>query len=172
MRFSLLCASSALAASLILSACSSGSMSQAIPGGSQSTMGRHAGTPMLQLKGGAVADASCPSSYYECVTVSKASPLQQQWCIVYSGTSGCSDLYPGTFTWAAPVSKAHHKKHHKKGKVVTKFSPNPGNPTELTISLKGKVKSTKGKVGYVAALEACNSSSSCVGPADIGIIVQ
>jgi hypothetical protein len=145
-------------------------MSQAVPGGSQSAMGRHAGTPMLQLKG-AIADASCPSSFYECVTVSKASPLQQQWCIVYSGTSDCSDLFPGTWTWAAPVSKDHHKKH-KKGKVISKFSPNPGNPTELTISLKGKVKKTGGKVGYVASLTACNSANSCVGPVDIGVIVQ
>jgi hypothetical protein len=145
-------------------------MSQAIPGGSQSAMGRHSGTPMLQLKGGAVANASCPSSYYECVTVSKASPLQQQWCIVYSGTSGCSDIFPGTWTWAAPVSKAH-RRHHR-GKVVSKFSPNPGNPTELTISIKGKVKQTGGKVGYIAALQACNSANSCVGPVDIGVIVQ
>jgi hypothetical protein len=170
-RLTLLCASSALAASLILSACSSGSMSQAIPGGSQSSMGRHAGTPMLHLVG-AKADASCPSQYYECVTVSKSSPLEQQWCIVYSGTSDCSDLFPGTWTWSAPVSKAHHKKHHKKGKLIAKFSPNPGNPTELTISIKGKVKKTGGKVGYVANLEACNSSNSCVGPVGIGIIVQ
>ncbi|MGA8097429.1 MAG: hypothetical protein WB810_02090 [Candidatus Cybelea sp.] len=170
MRFSLLCASSALAASLILSACSSGSMSQSIPGGSQSAMGHHAGTPMIQLKGGVIANASCPSSYYECVTVSKSSPLQQQWCIVYSGTSDCSDLYPGTWTWAAPVSKARH--HHKKGKVVSKFSPNPGNPTELTLSIKGRLRSSHGNVARVANLTACNSADSCVGPVAIGIIIQ
>ncbi|MFZ0031248.1 MAG: hypothetical protein WBE79_04840 [Candidatus Cybelea sp.] len=168
MRFSLLCASSALAASLILSACSSGSMSQAVPGGSQSAMGRHAGTPMLHAVG-AVANASCPSSYYECVTVSKASPFQQQWCIVYSGTSGCSDLYPGTWTWAAPVTKA---RHHKRGKVVSKFSPNPGNPTELTLSIKGRLRSSHGNVARIANLTACNSANSCVGPVAIGVIIQ
>jgi hypothetical protein len=142
-------------------------MSQAVPGGSQSSMGRHAGAPMIQLAG-AKPNTSCPSSYYECVTVSKTSPVQQQWCIVYSGTSDCSDLYPGTWTWSAPVTKAHHRR----GKVVAKFSPNPGNPTELTISIKRHLRSSNGKIARVASLEACNSSNSCVGPLLIGIIIQ
>jgi hypothetical protein len=133
-------------------------------------MGRHAGAPTLQLMGGAKHDASCPSSYYECITVSKASPSEQQWCVVYSGTSGCTDLYPGTYTWSAKISKAKKKK--KKGKLVSKFSPNPGNPTEWTVSEKGKVKSSKGKVGYVTEFNVCNSDNSCLGPIEIGIMTE
>jgi hypothetical protein len=167
-RFTLLLASSALAASLVLSACSG---SSSIPTGSQSVapMSRHAGTPMLSAVG-AKHDTSCPSAFYECFEISKTSPATQEWCIIYSGTSDCTDLYPGTWTWAsanykvkkgAPTSK-------KDKKISSSFSPNPGNPTDLTISTKSG-KSSKGKITGAVELSVCNSASSCLGPIYIGI---
>lgn len=171
MRLTLLFASSALAASLMLSACSSGST---VPAGSQSVapMGHHAGAP--QVVGlGAKHDTSCPSTYYECVEVSKASPAQQEWCLIYSGTSDCTDLYPGTWTWSAIVVKAKNgkptNKHSKH--VKASFSPNPGNPTTLTISTNAS-KTSHGKIKYAVELSVCNSASSCLGPIDIGVSIQ
>ena len=170
MRFTLLLASSALAASLVLSGCSTSGSSQAIPGGTQTSMSRHGGPQVLGL--GAKHDTSCPSTFYECVETSKASPYTQQWCIVYYGTTGCTDLYPGTWTWTSTNMKV--KKGNPKGKtkkIKSSFSPDPGNPTTLTISAKSK-KSTKGKIKYAVNMNVCNSSSSCLGPIYIGVSVD
>ena len=169
MRFTLLLASSALAASLVLSGCST-SGGSSIPGGTQTAMSHH-GTPQL-LGLGAKHDTTCPSTFYECFEVSKTTPATQEWCIIYSGTSDCTDLYPGTWTWSGPAYKV------KKGTVTSKadkkisgtFSPNPGNPTTLTVATKSK-KSSKGKITGAIALTVCNSASSCLGPIYIGVSI-
>jgi hypothetical protein len=167
-RFTLLLASSALAASLVLSACSG---SSSLPTGSQSVapMGHRAGTPQL-LGLGAKHDTSCPSAFYECFEISKSTPATQEWCIIYSGTSDCSDLYPGTWTWSGPTVKV--KKGRPTGKkdkkIKASFSPNPGNPTTLTVSTSSS-KSSKGKITGAVELSVCNSASSCLGPLYIGV---
>lgn len=171
MRFTLLLASSALAASLVLSGCSTSGGSQAIPGGTQTSMGRHAAFEAHVV--GMKHDTSCPSSFYECVEVSTSSPSSQEWCIVYSGTSDCSDLYPGTWTWTSENNKVKKGNPGKKTKKIkSSWSPNPGNPSTLTISVAKKAKNTKGKIKYAVQWEACNSASSCLGPIVIGVSVD
>jgi len=180
-RFTLLLASSALAASLVLSACSG---SQAVPTGagaqSVAPMGHHGDAPMIILAG-AGKDTTCPSStgssYIDCYDVGSGTN-KFQWCIVYSsrnnGTCNTSVLYPGTWTWpkgkAAEVFNAANGKKAKG--IKSKWKPNPANPTENLIKVKSSVGSTGGAVGYYTDLEACDSGGSCIGPYPIGIVVQ
>jgi len=166
-RFSILCASTALAASLLLSACSGGSGS--LPtGGSQtaSSMG-HQGN--LRIISATPVQQSCNySAYYECITVSKATPFTQEWCISTTGT--CGSVFPGTWTWSSTITTVKGKKFKK---MTASYSPNPGNPSTLTISEKKKVKSTKGKIKYESSLQACSSTYGCVYlPLPIGIAAQ
>lgn len=109
---------------------------------------------------------SCPSEYYECVQVSASTPYTAEWCIIYSGTSGCSDLYPGVWTWFPAVATKTGKKTKKVGAF---FCPNPGNPSTLTISTT--VKKPSNGVAYVVDLTVCNSESSCEGPVKIGVTI-
>lgn len=172
MRFTLLLASSALAASLVLSACSGGT---SVPTGSQSVapMGHHAGAQIIL--DGAQKDTTCPSStgttYIDCYDV-KSGKNKFQWCIVYTGETSCSSkLYPGTWTWTK--FKVYNASNGKKAKgLKSSWKPDPGNPTENEIKVKSSVGSTGGAVGYYTGLEACNSAGSCLGPDAIGIVVQ
>jgi hypothetical protein len=162
-------ASSVLAAGLLLSACSSGGgVSQALPGGSQPFVARDSGAQLNRIGVEPLA-ASCPAKYDECETISKTKSFKQEWCVVKKGTTGCKHLYPGTFTWSGPVKKTNGKKFTS---IVTSFKPNPGNPTELTLSEKKAVASSKGKVSYYASIKACNTSSECTSASLIGIITQ
>jgi hypothetical protein len=164
-RFTLFLTASVLAASIGLSACSSGG-SQSVPGGSQQTSPMaKTGGPHLVVLGGKSA-AGCPSTYITCVTISKASPAQVSICVQYT-TGYCP--YPGVWTWASQVVVVKSGKPYKK--IIEKISPNPGNPTYITISEKKKVKKSKGKYKYADNVEVCNSSSQCLsGP--IGIATQ
>ncbi len=166
MRFSLICASTALAASLVLSACSGGG---SLPtGGSQSvsSMGHKSNLKIIAMN---PTQQSCNySAFYECVTVSKATPFTQEWCI--SSTGSCASPYPGTWTWALPITTIKGKKYKK---LASSWSPNPGNPSVLTISEKKKVKSSKGKYKYEGMLSACSPTYGCVYlPLPIGIATQ
>jgi hypothetical protein len=129
-------------------------------------MSHHNG-PMV-FAAGAQRQTTCPASYYECFEISKTSPASQEWCIIYSGTSDCTDLYPGTWTWSAPASKVKNGKKTKKVKCT--FSPNPGNPTTLTMATKSK-KSSKGKIVYACSLTVTNSAGSSLGPLLIGFSI-
>lgn len=163
MRFTLLLASSVLAASLALGACSSGGGSQAIPSGSSvSTMGHHAGMQLVAMGGGHGAYTCAYPPFIQCAEISFDTPYYEEWCI--SSTGSCSTLSPGTWGWlngdavklkkGQPTSKSYKK-------IVGSYNPNPGNPTDLTIAEKKHVKSSKGKLKYAFELEACNSSSDC-----------
>lgn len=166
MRFSILCASTALAAGLLLSACSSGSVSQALPGGSPSSIARSTGA---QLTGVGVQPlASCASKYYECVTISKTKPFKQEICAAPASTTGCNHALPGTWSWNSVVTKTNGTKF---ASIVGSFKPNPGNPTHMTISEKSAVASSNGKVAYQASVKGCKKTD-CVGPALIGIITK
>jgi hypothetical protein len=159
-RFTLLLASSALAASLVLSGCSTGG-SQAIPGGTQTAMSHHAGTPQLVVVG-AKHDTSCPSDYFVCAETSKSSPAEVGICISDSSPPSCSSLAPGTWSWTAESVKVKKgaPTSKKTKKINGTWSPNPGNPSTLTVTTKSK-KSSKGKVKYAVYITACNSVSSC-----------
>jgi hypothetical protein len=170
-RFSLLLASSALAAGLALSACSGNS--QAIPGGAQSVapMGHSFHLALKSID----PNTTCPSGsqYIDCYTVKPGKKFKNSWCIsdVSPPTCATSGLAPGTWTWT--VSKVYSVKNGKPVKTIkNSWKPNPGNPTNNFITAKKSVKSTKGAIGYYIDLEACNSASSCVGPDEIGIIVK
>jgi hypothetical protein len=173
-RFTLLLASSALAASLALSACSSGG-SQAVPSGSQVTapMGHHVG-PYAVMTGARQAQ-SCPSPYYYCYEIAPGSTLTEEWCIITTGSSCSSNLAPGTWEWKdlGKVSKVGGGKG--KG-IKSKWSPKKGNPTDNVVTVKANVPSTGSSPGYYFNWESCAKSGpykgSCVGPVDIGIIVS
>lgn len=166
MRLTLLVTAGVLAASIGLSACSSGA-NQAVPGASQSTtssMGHHA---LRFVAIGAKPDASCPSQFFLCVTLTGKKATMQGICI--SSTGSCSTPAPGTWTWSgsAAVTKTGKAFPTIKGS----YDPNPGNPTTITFKSKKKLKATKGVNKYEWNLEACDSSSSCA-EGSIGISIK
>jgi hypothetical protein len=161
-RFTLLLASSALAASLALSACSGGS--QAIPGSGQTVapMGHH--MPQL-VAPGAQRNASCPSTFFVCVTLYPGT-TQQGICISTSGN--CTTGLVGSWNFSGAITTYPKGKKYKKIKVS--FSPNPGNPTTISFKAK-KVKNSHGKVKWemvLTAVEVTNPSSVVTG--NIGLI--
>ena len=161
MRFTLLLASGALAASLALSACSGGS--QAIPGGAQSVapMGHHAAQLVVP---GAHHDASCPSSYITCLTLY---PGNNTLGICISTSGNCTTGLVGEWNWADTIVTLKGKKYKK---FKESWSPNPGNPSTQTIVVK-KVKNTHGKVKWVDEINACEvtNPSSCLS-GNVGLI--
>lgn len=166
MRLSTLCASSAIAASLLLSACSTGT-SSSIPGGSSVSSMGHVGPQFVVMA--RKDSASCPTSkYITCVDVTKASGGSVEICISTSGN--CTSGLDGTWTWKSKITNLKGKPASKK--IKNKWSPNPGNPSTDTFKEHGKIKVT-GNVEYVANLTACNVSnpSSCLTGA-VGLIPQ
>jgi hypothetical protein len=145
-RFTLLFASSALAASLVLSACSGGAGSSAIPGGSSVV-------PMGQSHGGyrvvteITRETSCPSTYVQCLALTPGSPAEVEWCISSSGNC-TSGLYTGKIVWtiSEPVTKIKTGKNYRKIKAA--WATKKGNPDDLTVTPAASVKSTKGTIGY------------------------
>jgi hypothetical protein len=161
-RFTLLIASSVLAASLALAGCSTGGGSQAIPGSSSVAPMGHHGAQLTVA--GAQHLASCPSSkYFTCLTIYKGSN-QLEICISTSGN--CSSGLVGTWTWSGQIIHVKTGKKDKKFKI--KWSPNPGNPTVNTIKVN-TIKDSKGKIKYAEDITACESTSYCISGA-IGLI--
>ena len=171
MRFINLCASTAIAASLVLSACSNSSGgSQAIPSSPQAVapMG-HSAHLHLTVVGAQKFTASCDTSVYlTCVTVSKKTPAALEICYNESG-SGCSSGYFPSLTWYEAIYTVKANKIYKK--IVGSFYPNPGNPSEDTITAKKKVKNSKGVVKYYQYIEGCLNSTECI-TGEIGIATQ
>jgi hypothetical protein len=161
-RFTLLLASSALAASLVLSACSTTGGSQSIPGSQSAAPMSHQGPQFAAY--GQKQQTSCPSQYFVCITLAKGT-TQEGICISTSGN--CSSGLVGSWNWANKITTTKGKKYKK---IKVSVSPNPGNPVEFTYSVK-KIKNTKGKVKWVDTLNACNVSdpSSCV-TGEIGLL--
>jgi len=162
-RFTLLLASSVLAASLALGGCSTSGGSQALPGGSSVTpMGQH----QVQLVAtGGLKNSSCPSSkYITCLTLYKGSN-QIEICVSSSGN--CTSGLVGDYTWSSKIVKAKNGKKYKK--IKASWSPNPGNPSVNTLKVK-KIKNSNGKVIYVDEITACGyPSGSCLSGA-VGLI--
>jgi hypothetical protein len=144
-RFTLLFASTALAAGLLLSACSSGS-SSAIPGGSQvaAPMSHHGQAALKPYVVNPDKKNPCPSSkYYECFDISASSSGP------YVEWSSTSTLTINGYDMLTTVKGKSADK-----KLSSDFSPDPGNPTYQYITeLKPQKASTK--VKFVDATYAC-----------------
>lgn len=167
MRLTLLATAGLLAASIGLSACSTGG-SQAIPGGSQATspMGIH---NLHLVATNPQPDATCPSTFFLCVTLTKTKALKNEICLSSTSPPSCSSPAPGVWTWSGSAAVVKTGKAFKT--IAGSYKPNPGNPTNLTLKAKKKLKSTKGKYLYEWNLMACNSASSCASGA-IGIAIK
>ncbi len=143
MRSTLFVGLALLAASLGLAACSSG-------GSTQPPLGAGAGAGSTQP----ARPQSCPSQYVECITLSRGAPFTQQWCLSAAGII-LGDCTPaGNPTWSVSVRKVSTRK--KFWGITASFHPNPGNPTELTITQeKKKMASSGGQIVYEAFTEVC-----------------
>lgn len=154
----------AIVASLGLAACSGGT-SPAIPG---SLITAQAGErASMQIVNGELPPASCPSQYIGCVTVAKGHPAKYQICITTTGN--CTS---GSF----PKQKWSNKIVTLKGKaykgITGSFKPNPGNPTEVTVTAKVTLKNSKGKVVYVQDLKACPTGGGKCSTGAVGIATK
>ncbi len=152
----------ALAAGIGLSACSTGG-SQAVPGSTQTAPMAKPGGPRL-VAIGAHPDASCPSQYITCVSITRTSHRKVQVCVQYSYCPA-----PGEWTWSSQVRVV--KTGKAVGAITSSASPNPGNPTVFTISEKRRVKSSNHVYKYQDVIEACSYTSNCVSGA-IGIATK
>jgi hypothetical protein len=183
-RFSLLFASTALAASLVLSACSGGSTGSTIPGGSQST-GSPTGHHGYHLVAIGNHPQSCQSPYYFCYLASPGSTEQFGWCLSTSGNC-TSGVYAGKVNWKTSACAPSGAKTDGNGigggptgctgKVKSKFGP-PATQIGLiedTVTVKPTVPYTGGQAGYNATFTATVKSGSLKGDSftePVGIIV-
>lgn len=151
-----------LAASLV--ACSSGSGSSTVPTGSQAVAPMSHGTPQIMVIG-AKRDAKCPAKDFTCITIDGASGGGIGICITSTGSCGGT---LSSYSWSAYITKG--KKTIKS--LSSSFDPNPGNPTEDTISVTKKaLKSTGGKYKFTQVITGCPTSGSCIS-GDLGIAVM
>jgi len=117
--------------------------------------------PVLKFTN-AVPDTSCPSEYTGgCYAVDAGNPVSFEWCV--SSTGNCSSGLVGDFEWTATVTVVKTGKVLKPGKgaVIATWSPDPGNPSTVTIAAKAKKIGKKPKVTYSVSLSACSSSIGC-----------
>jgi hypothetical protein len=103
--------------------------------------------------------ASCPYSG-GCYAVDKGNPVTFQWCI--STTGNCTSGLDGNWTWTAVVTDIKTGKVIKPGKgpVSAVWSPDPGNPSTLTVSTDFKHLHEHPKVLYSVTLSTCEVSGS------------
>lgn len=189
MRFTLLCASTALAASLVLSACSGGAgSSSAIPGGaSASAPMAHHGAHLVSA-GGSHRPQSCTSPYYICYLIGPGESEQFGWCISYSGNC-TSGVLTDKIKWtndvggdnACGITAKTGIGFNATGGCTGKVKAVWGPPKAVvgvqyeTVSAKANVKYTDGQPGYDASWNACsvkgNFKGDCFGPELTGVIV-
>ena len=170
MRFTLLCASTALAASLMLSACSSGGSSSAIQGGTQTTsvpMGHsHGGYHMVMFGKGIRHAQTCQSPYYICYLVAPGTTTQFGWCLSTSGNC-TSGVYAGKVNWLTTDGCSGHAKTDGPSGCT-------GSLQEDHVTVKASVPYTNGQAGYNATWTALVKSGSIKGESFVeptGIIV-
>jgi hypothetical protein len=167
MKRNLLCASGALATSLLLAACSSGSASQALPNnGASPTHSQAQGLAPVSRSAHVIVvgvrhrAASCDySKFTDCVTVGRGYPASLEVCINQSG-SGCSSGSFPSITWYGDILSVKNNKPYKK--IANYFYPNPGNPTIDDIYTTHKLKNSHGIVKYYQNGDACTYTSDCV----------
>lgn len=148
----------------MVSGCSSGSHSQALPAGLQSAEidGRFSAPQIVVRAGthGVRNAAGCPrKKYVQCATLSNSGPV--------SIMLDCSYCPPGTY-WGGAV----YRRNGKLFKAITSsFTPDPGNPITDTITEKRQVKPSGGKVKYVQQYDFC-IYSNCSNTFAIGIVTE
>lgn len=131
MRFTLLCASAALAASLVLSACSGGAGStgaSAIPGSGSgvSSMGHHK-VKMQVIAMHVDRRPACPSGVIACFALNYGSGPYTEWSLCYS-TYDCPPTY--AIVASATFSKIRDGSSVGRGQIAgSDYYPSPGNPT-------------------------------------------
>ncbi len=117
---------------------------------------------------GSVQPVSCPSQYIECITLTYGSPFEQEWCLLPPAglragmgftKAGCKNfLKSGTWSWKAKIFTVSSPRRHF-WRMNVSFDPNPGNPTELTLTEKRRLSSSSGQIVYEARLDACSPFS-------------
>ena len=119
------------------------------------------------------AGTTCPRRYYECVTLSPGGSYSFFWCVGYfTSTSSFCGPYGGTWTWSATANKGR-----KPTKIlsVDNFSPNPGDPTTETVTVRNNAKSTDGKYLYYFSVTDTGTGSCgsiCgTGGATVGVAI-
>ncbi len=102
---------------------------------------------------------NCPSQYSGgCVSPTASSPAQFEWCVSTSGN--CSSGLVGSFDWTSALTNAKTGKAYKKKAFKSTWSPDPGNPSVLTISAR-RTRARGTKVLLADAQTACSSSYGC-----------
>jgi hypothetical protein len=96
--------------------------------------------------------ASCPKGYTACISVL---PFTTQYCVSTNGNC-TSGVAPGTWIWSAHVGRV--KGQYFKELQAT-WSPNPGNPSTVTITTRQQVRKSHTKVVAYVALSVCEASS-------------
>jgi hypothetical protein len=143
------CAVGIFAAAALLAGC----------GGSQPPINASGATPQSRAIATHVKPAgSCPY-YYECITLKYGSPFEQEWCVTGPPAGlgfgpSCVPISYGTWQWSTRV-KGFGRWHSSAKKIAVSVYPNPGNPTELTISETKKIKPSSGKIVLEVDLHPC-----------------
>jgi hypothetical protein len=174
-RVSHLIATGLMAASVALTACSSGG-SSAVPGGSQAPAGASKVSPTwnhvrkyaLRFSPG----VTCPLTGYKwqykaCYDITYGTPTTYTVC-VRGGGMGCTIRW----NWSQVLYTPLH--HAKSFRIRSSFSPNPGSPTTVTANERFPTKNPKaGSVKYISQVQACNprDPSMCLS-APVGFIPQ
>jgi len=108
---------------------------------------RHVG-PMFQsyklvnagAHGGVRPELTCPPTYTGCASITRSTPYSATFCISTSGS--CTNGLVGSWDWTAVVSKVGRGNQYKR--VHASWSPDPGNPSTITITYnKKRSKGTK-----------------------------
>lgn len=123
-----------------------------------STMSKSQGAQPVAGRTDAHPLTSCPSEYTGgCYAVDASNPISFEWCVSSSGD--CSSGLVGTWAWTSSTVVAKTGKTLKKSIGV--WSPDPGNPSTITISTKTKKFAKKPKVVDGVFLSTCDSSIGC-----------
>jgi hypothetical protein len=172
-RFSLLIASSLIAAALTVSACNRDGGSSAVPGGAQqaASMNRLGGLGALKPIAMMNRDTKneCPSSkYLYCVDITPSSSGPYV-CFSSSSSCGGSQQSPPYYAYGIIVSL----KDKPTRKLSEYWDPFPGNPTDQYIVETKPLKASK-RVKYVDQVYVClePSGGSCGAISYIGLIPQ
>jgi hypothetical protein len=175
-RFTLLIASAALAASLTLAGCAGGGAgSSAIPSGTSVSQMSHHGYHLVIV---GKHPQSCQSPYYICYLVAPGSSTPFGWCLSTSGNC-TSGVYDGKVNWKTNAGCGAARTDGPTGctgKVKSKWGP-PGTVNGLiydTVTVKSSVGYTDGQAGYNATFTATAKSGSLKGESftePTGIIV-
>lgn len=152
-----------MAASIGLPACSSGGAFKAMPS---------------QADGSVRVAQSCMHPYAECITLKYRSPFEQELCENGGGVAFGLDCKPSggkPWSWLRHLKGLGRHRHDPSAKITVSFDPNPGNPTDVTISENQRIRSSHGKVVYELVLTACipqRGGEWCTLKRSIGIVTE